>query len=56
MRIQHFEDTDALRLVFNDAPVGEIRDLDENTLVEFDAHGNLVSMTIDHDAGAGGCS
>jgi uncharacterized protein YuzE len=48
MRIQHFEDTDTLHLVFTESPVDETRDLDENTLIEFDAGGNLVSMTIEH--------
>jgi uncharacterized protein YuzE len=47
MTIQYFEDTDTLCLVFNDAGVQEIKDLDENTLIEFDAQGNLVSMTIE---------
>ena len=48
MRIQYFEDTDTLYLVFKEAMVDETRDLDENTLVEFDATGNLVSITIEH--------
>jgi uncharacterized protein YuzE len=48
VRIQYFEDTDTLYLVFRDAAVDETRDLDENTLVEFDKAGNLVSMTIEH--------
>jgi uncharacterized protein YuzE len=48
MTIQYFEDTDTLYLVFKDAAVQETKDLDENTLVEFDAKGNLVSMTIEH--------
>ena len=48
MIIQCFEETDALCLVFKDAEVRETKDLDENTLVEFDAQGNLVSMTIEH--------
>jgi uncharacterized protein YuzE len=48
MKIQYFEDTDTLYLVFNEATVDETRDLDENTFVEFDAQGNLVSMTIEH--------
>ena len=48
MRIQYFEDTDTLYLVFGGAEVQEARDLDENTLVEFDAQGKLVSMTIEH--------
>lgn len=48
MRIQYFEDTDTLLLVFKETPVNETTDLDENTLVEFDAEGNLVTMTIEH--------
>jgi uncharacterized protein YuzE len=35
-------------VVSKDAEVQESRDMDENTLVEFDAQGNLVSMTIEH--------
>jgi uncharacterized protein YuzE len=48
MKIQYFEDTDTLHLVFRETNVEETKDLDENTLVEFDAEGNLVSMTIEH--------
>jgi uncharacterized protein YuzE len=48
MKIQYFEDTDTLYIVFKQSEVNETRDLDENALVEFDAQGNLVSMTIEH--------
>jgi len=48
MKIQYFEDTDTLLVVFKEVEVEETKDLDENTLVEFDAKGNLVSMTIEH--------
>jgi uncharacterized protein YuzE len=48
MRVQYFEDSDTLYVVSKDAEVQESRDMDENTLVEFDAQGNLVSMTIEH--------
>ena len=48
MRIQYFGDTDALYIVFKETEIDETKDLDENTLVEFDAQGNLVSMTIEH--------
>jgi YD repeat-containing protein len=48
MTIQYFEDTDTLYVVFKDTEVRETKDLDENTLVEYDARGNLVSMTIEH--------
>jgi uncharacterized protein YuzE len=48
MTIQYFEDTDTLLITLMKSDVAETRDLDENTLVEFDAKGNLVSMTIEH--------
>jgi uncharacterized protein YuzE len=48
MRVQYFEDTDTLYIVLKEAGVDETRDLDENTLVEFDARGNLVSITVEH--------
>lgn len=48
MRVQYFEDTDTIYIVFKEAEVNESKDLDENTLVEFDAQGNLVSMTVEH--------
>jgi uncharacterized protein YuzE len=48
MTIQYFEDTDTLLITLKKKDVAETRDLDENTLVEFDAKGNLVSMTIEH--------
>lgn len=48
MRVQYFEDTDTLYIVFKEAEVEESRDLDENTLVEFDAQANLVSITVEH--------
>ena len=48
MRVQYFEDTDTLYLVFKESEIAETKDLDGNTLVEFGAGGNLVSMTIEH--------
>ncbi|HET9177615.1 MAG TPA: DUF2283 domain-containing protein [Terriglobia bacterium] len=48
MTVQYFEDTDTLYIVLKKDAVAETRDLDENTLMEFDAQGNLVSMTIEH--------
>ena len=48
VRIEYFEDTDTLYLEFKDPEVQETKDLDENTLVEFDGQGKLVSMTIEH--------
>ncbi len=48
MRVQYFSDTDTLYVVLNNNRVDDTRDLDENTLLEFDEGGNLVSLTIEH--------
>ena len=48
MKIRYFADTDTLLIEFRDVPVTEIRDLDENTLIDLDAEGNILSITIEH--------
>ena len=48
MKIQYFEDTDTLYILFSkNAPV-ETRDLDEDTLLDLDENGRLCSITIEH--------
>jgi uncharacterized protein YuzE len=48
MRVRYFTDTDTLLIEFRDALVSETRDLDENTLLDVDADGNICSITIEH--------
>ena len=48
MKIKYFQDTDTLYIEFKAAPVVETRDLDENTLLDLDADGNITGMTIEH--------
>jgi uncharacterized protein YuzE len=48
MRVEYFEDTDTLQITLNDGLVADTRDLDENTLVETDAEGRLVTITVEH--------
>ena len=48
MRIRYFKDTDTLLIEFKDAPVAETRDLDENTLLDVDAQGNVCAITVEH--------
>jgi len=48
MKIRYFADTDTLLIEFRDAPVAETRDLDENTLLDLDAQGNILSITVEH--------
>jgi uncharacterized protein YuzE len=48
MRIRYFAETDTLFIEFRDAPVAETRDLDENTLLDVDASGNICAITVEH--------
>ena len=50
MEVKYFQDTDTLLVNFTDNEVVETRDLNQNTLIELDKEGNLVSMTIEHAA------
>lgn len=48
MKVRYFSDTDTLLITLSDKRVAETRDLNDNTLVELDDDGRLVSMTIEH--------
>jgi uncharacterized protein YuzE len=48
MKIKYFQDTDTLYIEFRDAEAAETRDLDENTLLDMDAQGNICAITIEH--------
>ena len=48
MKVTFFSDTDTLHIEFKDGPVAETRDLDENTLLDVDAAGQLCAITIEH--------
>lgn len=48
MKIKYFQDTDTLHIEFRSVPVNETRDLDENTLLDIDEHGNICAITIEH--------
>ena len=48
MKIRYFTDTDTLYIEFRDQPVAETRDLDENTLLDVDAEGNICAITVEH--------
>jgi uncharacterized protein YuzE len=47
MKIQYFADTDTLLLTFNEQAVAETRDLDEATVLDFDAQGQVVALTLE---------
>lgn len=48
MNVKYFQDTDTLYVEFHKGKISETRDLDENTLLDVDATGNIVAMTIEH--------
>lgn len=48
MKIRYFQDSDTLYIEFREAEVAETRDLDENTLLEVDADGNICAITVEH--------
>ena len=48
MRVSYFPDTDTLLIDFADRDIAETTDINENVLVELNADGGLVSMTIEH--------
>ena len=48
MRIRYFEGTDTLLIEFREGPAAETRDLDENTVLDLDADGNICAITVEH--------
>ena len=48
MKIKYFQDTDTLYIEFRQVDVCETRDLDENTLLDIDAEGNVCGITVEH--------
>ena len=48
MKITYFQDTDTLYIEFRAGSVAETRDLDENTLLDLDAEGRVVALTLEH--------
>jgi uncharacterized protein YuzE len=54
MRIRYFKDTDTLLIELNAVPVAETRDLDEDTVLDLDARGNLCAITIEHASARAG--
>ena len=48
MKAKYFSDTDTLYLELRDSKVTDTRDLDEDTLLDYDADGRVVGITIEH--------
>lgn len=48
MKIRYFEDTDPPLIELKPGSVAETRDLDENTLLDLDAQGQVLAITLEH--------
>ena len=54
MKVKYFEDTDTLYIEFRDSDIAESKDLDENTILDVDAKGNIRSITVEHASNRAG--
>ena len=48
MKIKYFQDTDTLYIEFRSVGVAETKDIDDNTLLDLDANGNICGITVEH--------
>ncbi len=48
MKVKYFEDTDTLYIEFRGGNIVESKDLDENTVLDLDADGNVCAITFEH--------
>lgn len=48
MKVSYFGDADTLYIEFRASDIAETRDLDENTLMDLDADGNVCAITFEH--------
>lgn len=48
MKVKYFADTDTLYIEFQAHNIAESRELDENTVLDVDADGNICAITIEH--------
>ena len=53
MKITYFQDTGTALLEFSKKEVSETHEVSENTYVDIDSEGNLVTMTIEHAKATG---
>jgi len=48
MKMSYFADTDTLYIEFLSASAVDTKDLDENTLIDYNEEGNVVSITLEN--------
>jgi uncharacterized protein YuzE len=47
MKVQYFPDTDTLHLTLQDEPSVESEEVSPDIILDFDANGNVIGITID---------
>jgi uncharacterized protein YuzE len=48
MKMSYFDDTDTLYIELKEESVVETKDIDENTILDLDAAGNIIAITVEH--------
>jgi len=48
MKVQYFADTDTLYIEFRDRDIAQSKDLDDSTVLDLDANGNVCAITFEH--------
>ena len=48
MKMSYFIESDTLYIEFKESAVAETKDLDENTLLDVDAKGEIIAITVEH--------
>ncbi len=48
MKARYFEETDTLYFELRATEVTDTRDLDEDTILDYDAEGKVVGITLEH--------
>jgi uncharacterized protein YuzE len=48
VKIKYFTDTDTLYIELRPADITDTRDLDEDTLLDLDASGQVCAITLEH--------
>lgn len=48
MKVKYFKNTDTLYIELRNDAISESKDLDENTILDLDADGNLCAITFEN--------
>jgi uncharacterized protein YuzE len=48
MKVKYYPDTDTLFIEFKPGMISETRELDQDTMLDVDAQGNICSITLEH--------